>query len=286
MATAKKKSSADRPAGGGAKKSATAAAKAAAKTARAGKAMVADAADGAKAGAAKKRAAKTAVRAVKKASKAAARAAEAARKATKKATRKASKTATRAARTIKGRRAAAVHPGDPSLFVPFTAGERADALRVLTEDKRLSQMAKVGRYRVVTVEPLTVKQPVSLAGHRLARIVIYDYASDRCVDGCVDLDQSLVATLRFTRAQPMLSRDEEAAAISIALADDRVKAELSLSDEAQAAMHYWSDRDTDLAFSRRSAAVIFGRPGARPSLMAIVDLLDGQVTEVIPGGSW
>jgi Cu2+-containing amine oxidase len=157
---------------------------------------------------------------------------------------------------------------------------------VLTEDKRLSQMAKVGRYRVVTVEPLTVKQPMSLAGHRLARIVIYDYASDRCIDGCVDLDQSVVATLRFTRAQPMLARDEEAAAISIALADDRVKAELSLSDEAQAAMHYWSDRDTDLAFSRRSAAVIFGRPGARPSLMAIVDLLDGQVSEVIPAGSW
>lgn len=282
MATAKKRSSAARPAGGGAKKSAKAAAqkgatKPAPKQAAAAKSGAAksEAGAAAKAGASKKRAAKTAARAVKQATKAAKRAGKSARKA-----------ATSAARTAKGRRRSAGHPGDPSLFEPFTAGERADALRVLTEDKRLSQMAKVGRYRVVTVEPLTVKQPLALAGHRLARIIIYDYASDRCVDASVDLDQSVVASLRFTRAQPMLARDEEAAAISIALADERVKAELSLSDEAQAAMHYWSDRDTDLAFSRRSAAVIFGRPGARPSVMAIVDLLDGQVSEVIPAASW
>jgi hypothetical protein len=280
MATAKRKSSVARPAGGGAKKSAKAAAKVAAKTAKvAAKPAAAPAAAGSgKAGAVKKRAAKAAARAGKQAAKAAKRATKAAVKT--------SRAAPTAARTAKGRRRGAHHVGDPSLFEAFTAGERADALRVLTEGKRLSQMAKVGRYRVVSVEPLTVKQPLPLAGHRLARIVIYDYAADRCVDACVDLDASSVATLRFTRAQPMLSRDEEAAAISIALADDRVKAELSLSDEAQAAMHYWSDRDTDLAFARRSAVVIFGRHGARPSLMAIVDLLDGHVSEIIPAATW
>jgi hypothetical protein len=283
MATAKKKSSVARPAGGGAKKSAKAAAKAAVKPAAKAAtrppaaAPAAKAPSSAKTGAVKKRAAKAATRAIKKAEKAAKRATKSARKAAK---------TTTAGRTAKGRRGGGGHVGDPSLFEAFTAGERADALRVLTEDKRLSQMAKVGRYRVISVEPLTVKHPLPLAGHRLARVVIYDYASDRCVDACVDLDASLVATLRFTRAQPMLSRDEEAAAISIALADDRVKAELSLSDEAQAAMHYWSDRDTDLAFSRRSAVVIFGRTGARPSLMAIVDLLDGHVSEIIPAATW
>jgi hypothetical protein len=71
---------------------------------------------------------------------------------------------------------------------PLTAGEIADALRTLTEDRRVATMAKVGRYRVIATEPLVVKPPNPLAGHRLARVVVYDYAADRCVDACVDLD--------------------------------------------------------------------------------------------------
>jgi hypothetical protein len=257
MARAKKARS---RAGGGAKKAAKAAEKKAAAEAR-------------KVAAAKK----------KKAAKTAGKAAKGAKKAT------ASKTKPRrasAARTARKGRAGAAGTGDPTLFAPLTEGERADALRVLTEDKRLSQLAKIGRYRVINVEPLTVKLPESLAGHRLVRVVIYDYASDRAVDAAVDLDTSDVASLSFSRCQPMLARDEEAAAIEIALAEERVKQELSLGDEPQVAMHYWSDRDTDLAYRRRSAAVLFGRPGARPSLVAVVDLLDSVVTDVVPAEQW
>src|SRR6266581_682462 len=71
---------------------------------------------------------------------------------------------------------------DPLLFDPLTPGEIADALRTLTEDRRLSSMAKVGRYRVICTEPLVVKPPHWMTGHRLARVVVYDYAADRTVD--------------------------------------------------------------------------------------------------------
>ena len=104
---------------------------------------------------------------------------------------------------------------DPSLFDPLTPGEIADALRTLTEDRRLGAMAKVGRYRVICTEPLVVKPPHWMAGHRLVRVVIYDYSADRAVDACVDLDAGVVAHLELTRGQPMLSRDEEALAVSI-----------------------------------------------------------------------
>lgn len=70
---------------------------------------------------------------------------------------------------------------DPVLFDPLTPGEAAEALRTLTEDRRLSAMAKVGRYRVVCCEPLVVKPPHDLAGQRLARVVAYDDAADRTV---------------------------------------------------------------------------------------------------------
>ena len=260
MARAKKAS-----AGGGAKKRAVAADKK--KTAASAKAPAKEAAPKAAAKAAPK--GKTSAAAHKR------RTAETVKKAKR-----------RAAPARTGRRRSGGEPADPTLFTPLTEGERADALRVLTEDKRLSQMAKVGRYRVISVEPLTVKPPSARSSRRLARVVIYDYASDRAVDASVDLDASEVAALRFSRSQPMLAREEEAAAISIALADDRVKAGLGLGDEAQIAMHYWSDRDTDLAFTRRSAAVMFGPPGNRPSLVAVVDLLDAQVTDVVPASHW
>jgi hypothetical protein len=175
---------------------------------------------------------------------------------------------------------------DPTLFAPLTAGEIADALRTLTEDRRVGSMAKVGRYRVIATEPLVVKPPHLLAGHRLARVVVYDYAADRCVDACVDLDAGVVVHLDVTASQPMLSREEEAVAIGVAMADERVRGKLQLGDEPMVAMHYWGRRESDLAYARRSAAVLFGRPGAHPSLVAVVDLLDNLVADIVPAGHW
>ncbi|HEX3764650.1 MAG TPA: hypothetical protein VHW23_38410 [Kofleriaceae bacterium] len=175
---------------------------------------------------------------------------------------------------------------DPALFDPLTPGEIADALRTLTEDRRLSSMAKVGRYRVICSEPLVVKPPHWMAGHRLARIVAYDYAADRTVDACVDLDAGVVAHLELTRAQPMLSRDEESLAVSIAMVDDRVREKLALGDTAQATLHYWGRGPDDLAFTRRSAAVVFGRADGHASLVAVVDLLENMVTQVVPAERW
>lgn len=183
-------------------------------------------------------------------------------------------------------RAADVAAADPGLFAPLTPGEIADALRTLTEDRRVANMAKVGRYRVVAAEPLVVKPPHWMAGHRLARLVIYDYSNDRAVDACVDLDAGVVAHLEINKSQPMLSREEEAVAISIAVTDERVRAKLSLGDEPQCAMHYWGKDPSDLAFARRSAAVILGRPGGHPSLVAVVDLIDNLVTSVLPASQW
>lgn len=224
----------------------------------------------------------------KRAGKSAARAAKsAARKPNRPAPappRKASRASLKSAR-VRARTTASLSV-DPALFDPLTEGERADALRVLTEDRRLASMAKVARYRVVAVEPLVVKPPHELFGRRVARVVTYDYAADRCVDALVDLDAGVVATLQIDAAQPMLGRDEEAQAVAVAMSDERVKRELGLSDEPLAALHYWSRRDVDLSSSRRSAAVLFGQAGARPTLVAVVDLVDSQVTEVVPAEQW
>ena len=179
-----------------------------------------------------------------------------------------------------------VKNADPALFDPLTPGETADALRTLIEDKRLSSMAKVGRYRVICTEPLVVKPPHWLSGHRLARVVAYDYSQDRAVDATVDLDAGTVAHLDLTKGQPMLSREEEAIAMSIAMVDDRVRQKLEMGDAPQSAMHYWGRTPNDLSFARRSAAVIFGRSGGHPSLVAVVDLIDQQVTHVVPAELW
>jgi hypothetical protein len=193
----------------------------------------------------------------------------------------------RAARAVKGAgRAADVVKADPSLFAPLTPGEIADALRTLTEDRRVSGMAKVGRYRVIATEPLVIKPPHWMAGHRLARVVIYDYAADRCVDATVDLDAGVVAHLDISRSQPMLSREEEAMAVSISMSDERVRSRVSLGEEPQVAMHYWGKDPGDLSYGRRSAAVIFGRTGGHPTVVAVVDLLDNVVSTVTPAGQW
>ena len=189
-------------------------------------------------------------------------------------------------RPARAARAPDVTASDPSLFAPLTPGEIADAIRTLTEDKRVAGMAKVGRYRVIAAEPLVVKPPHWMAGHRLARVVAYDYAADRCVDACVDLDAGVVAHLEVNRAQPMLSREEESVAMSIATLDDRVREQLSLGDEPLIAMHYWGKDPSDLAYARRSAAVVFGRAGGHPSLVAVVDLIDNSVTAVVPAAQW
>lgn len=186
----------------------------------------------------------------------------------------------------KSRKPADVEYADPALFDPLIPGETADALRTLIEDKRVSSMAKVGRYRVICTEPLVVKPPHWMAGHRLARVVAYDYSSDRAVDACVDLDAGVVAHLELSKSQPMLSRDEEAIAISIAVADERVRAELEMGDSAQSVMHYWGRTERELAYARRSAAVIFGRTGGHATLVAVVDLIDQQVTQVVPAEKW
>lgn len=175
---------------------------------------------------------------------------------------------------------------DATLFDPLTPGEVADALRTLTEDRRLNSMAKVGRYRVITAEPLVVKPPHWMAGHRLARVVAYDYAAARAVDACVDLDAGVVAHLELTDSQPLLSRDEEALAVSIAMLDDRVREKLALGDIPQTTMHYWGRTPEDLAFARRSAAVVFGRSDGHPSIVAVVDLLEHLVTQVVPAEQW
>ena len=147
-------------------------------------------------------------------------------------------------------------------------------------------MAKVGRYRVICAEPLVVKPPHWMAGHRLARVVVYDYSGDRTVDACVDLEAGVVAHLELTKSQPMLAREEEALAVSIATVDERVRAKLALGDVPQATMHYWGRTTADMAYTRRSAAVIFGRAEGHASLVAVVDLLDNVVTQVVPAELW
>jgi hypothetical protein len=184
------------------------------------------------------------------------------------------------------RKRADVAQADPTLFDPLTPGEIADALRTLTEDRRLGSMAKVGRYRVICTEPLVTKPPHPMAGHRLARVVAYDYAADRAVDACVNLDAGVVTHLELTRSQPMLSRDEEALAASIAMVDDRVRSKLSIGDVPQMTMHYWGRNDKDIAYARRSAAVVFGRDAGHATLVAVVDLIDNTVTQVVPAELW
>ena len=44
----------------------------------------------------------------------------------------------------RGRPRTSVVQADPALFDPLTPGEIADAIRTLSEDRRVAQMAKVG----------------------------------------------------------------------------------------------------------------------------------------------
>jgi hypothetical protein len=186
----------------------------------------------------------------------------------------------------KRRPAADIAQADPTLFEPLTDGERADALRVLVDDARLSPMAKVGRYRVISAEPLVVKPPDPLSGKRMARIVIYDYAGDRCVEAYIDLTRNDIAALTASQAQPMLAPEEEEQALACALADKRVADALATGSEPRAVLHYWSKRATDLAHRRRAAAVVVGKHRGPAQLVAVVDLADNVVTDVVPADRW
>jgi hypothetical protein len=115
---------------------------------------------------------------------------------------------------------------------------------------------------------------------------VYDYASDRCVDACVDLDRGAVCHVSTSTAQPMLSREEEAEAIAIADADVRVVEARGVGAIATGVMHYWSLRVMDFAFKRRSAAVIYGGPGGRPTTVAVVSLVDRDVVAIVPAEKW
>jgi hypothetical protein len=190
------------------------------------------------------------------------------------------------ARRVTMRVQADVDYADPGLFAHLTEGERADALRIATEDRQLRTMAKVGRYRVITVEPLVLKPPHERAGRRLARIVIYDYASDKCVDVSVDLDLNEAFFVSVTGKQPMLAIEEEHEAIGIALADAGVKGKLALGDAPLGVVHYWSRDVLDLASSRRAAAVLLGPAGGAPALVVVVDLLDRRVAEICAADQW
>ena len=117
-------------------------------------------------------------------------------------------------------------------------------------------------------------------------MVAYDYASDRAVDACVDLDAGVVAHLEFDKSQPMLSRDEEAVAVSIAMVDERVRAKLAMGDMPQATFHYWGRTPADIAYGRRSAAVV-----VRPQRRSRVADRGGRprrqtVTQVVPAEQW
>ncbi|RMH39494.1 MAG: hypothetical protein D6689_16350 [Deltaproteobacteria bacterium] len=183
-------------------------------------------------------------------------------------------------------RAADVTAADPALWAPLTEGERADALRLVAEDGRAAGMVKVGRYRVAAVEPLALKPPHPRAGRRCARVVAYDYAAAARVDAGVDLDAGDVFHFATAAGQPPLAAAEEAAAIAVAAADPDVQAQLGLDDRPRAALQYWSRHPADRAYRARAAAVVFGPAGGAPSVVAVVDLADRQVTEVVPAERW
>ena len=84
----------------------------------------------------------------------------------------------------------------------------------------------------------------------------------------------------------MLSPDEETEAIAIADADARVIEARTPGIGPQAVLHYWSLRKMDVAYQRRSAAVIYGAPAHAPSFVAVVSLVDREVVNVVPAEQW
>jgi hypothetical protein len=152
--------------------------------------------------------------------------------------------------------------------------DRASALRILMDDGMMRGIARIGCFRVLTNEPA---EPPT--GRRLFAIDLVDYASDRSVHACVDLDRRGVASLACTPAEPRLAPEEEADALAVALADRRVAGGINLGDEPQSIVH------VD-AHPHRAAAILFGAQRSSPSLVAVVDLARRTVTKVVPAERW
>ena len=159
-----------------------------------------------------------------------------------------------------------------------TERDRKEALRILLDDDMMRSIARIGRFRVLAHETVVAEPPDPHAGHRLARIDLVDYASDRSVKACVDLDLGGVASLSCTPAAAVLAPEEEADALAVALADRRVAGGILLGDAPQSIIHVCPRTG-----EHRSAAIAFGTPRAQPTLVAVVDLAMRQVTKIVPG---
>jgi hypothetical protein len=167
------------------------------------------------------------------------------------------------------------------------AADRASALRILMDDDMMRSIADIGCFRVLANEPVAAEPPDPLAGRRLFGIDLVDYASDRSVTAYVDLDRGGVASLRCAPATARLAPEEEAEALSVALADRRVACGIALGDAPQSILHVETRTGTD-SHPHRSAAVVFGPSGhgCAPSLVAVVDLARRTVTKVFPAERW
>jgi hypothetical protein len=153
--------------------------------------------------------------------------------------------------------------------------ERESALKILMDDDMMRGIARIGCFRVLTNEPL----PGPPSGRRLFGIDLVDYASDRSVQACVDLDRRGVASLHCAQAGDRLAPEEEADALTVALADRRVASSIVLGDAPQSIVH------VD-ARPHRAAAILFGTPRSTPSLVAVVDLARRTVTKVVRADRW
>ena len=161
----------------------------------------------------------------------------------------------------------------------MTKGGRRDdgarALAILLANDMMRRIARSGRHRVRANRPLVVEPPDPLAGKKLRFLEVVDYASDRMVTACIDLDEGCVALFRCATADTLLGPAEEDDAIGVALADRRVAAGISLGDCPQSIIR------VD-AHPHRSAEITFGTPRRAPSLVAVVDLARMAVTRIIP----
>ena len=168
---------------------------------------------------------------------------------------------------------------------PLSRGETAHAVRLLISADSLETMSELGRYQVIAAEPVAAKTG-DLAGARLAHVVVYDHADTRSVSGLVNLDAGEVVSVELTSAQPALSPLEEERAMEIASADARVKDALSSEDFPLSVLHTWSRKPSERAYTRRSAAVLYGHGARDVTVVAVVDMTGGEVIEVSPADKW
>jgi len=150
------------------------------------------------------------------------------------------------------------------------------ALGILLANDMMRSIARGGRFRVLVNDRIVVEPPDPLAGRHLRCIDLVDYTSDRAVTACVDLDRGGLTSLRCAPAEQRFAPAEEDDAISVALADRRVAAGITLGDRPQSIIHV---APSD---GHRSAAISFGAPFTAPSLVAIVDLARRAVTRIVP----